>query len=152
MQLGRLLGPRFRWYSVTEGDPSQGGRHFVAFHSDDALAYFADRHQSADHLDLVAVDVAAPGDIGFVAARQADDLPVGPDSGEWPVIGKGRIDCLAKTIDVWSIGMNTDGADDTAAVLRSRLCPEPPLQTPGDAVVACSRGPGEALRKAVTRW
>jgi hypothetical protein len=41
-------------------------------------------------LDLLALDLAPTGDIGFVAARQADDLPPGPDRGEWPLIGKGR--------------------------------------------------------------
>ena len=86
-----------------------------------------------------------------MAARQADDLPVGPDGGAWPVIGKGRIDCLAKTIDVWSMGMSTEVSDDTVGVLRSRLCPEP-LEPPSDAVVACSRGLGGALPNAVTRW
>jgi hypothetical protein len=151
VRLGRLFGPRFRWYSVTEVDPSQSGRHFVAFNSDDALAYFADRHQAADRLDLVTVDVAATGDIGFVATRTADDLPAGPDGGQWPVIGKGRIDCQAKTIDVWSMGMNSNASDNTAAVLRSRLCPEP-FETPSDAVVACSRGLGGALPNAVTGW
>jgi hypothetical protein len=148
VQLARMFGPQahrdlgspgFRWYSVTEGDPSQGGRHFVAFHSNDALAYFDERHQQSERLDLHALDLAPTGDIGFVATRQANDLPPGPDGGEWPLIGKGRIDCAAKTIDVWSMGMNMEPSGDTAAILRSRLCPEPPLTAPSDAVVACSR-------------
>jgi hypothetical protein len=139
VQLGRFFGPQFRWYSASEGRPSQGGRHVVAFHPDDALAYFAERHQHGERLDLRALDVAPSGDIGFVAGRQADDLPSGPDDGEWPVIGKGRIDCTAKTIDVWSMGMRMELSGEPTAVLSSRLCPEPPLTTPSDAVVACSR-------------
>ena len=77
----------------------------MAFHPDEAQAYFANRRWHNERLDLLAVNVAPTGDISFVAGRQADDLPLGIDGGEWPVLGKGRIDCTAKTIDVWSMRM-----------------------------------------------
>ena len=141
VQLARVFGPNFHWYSATEGARARAGHHFVAFHPDEAQAYFANRRWHNERLDLLAVNVAPTGDISFVAGRQADDLPLGIDGGEWPVLGKGRIDCTAKTIDVWSrgMGMGIELSGQPAAVLSSPLCPEPPLATPSDAIVACSR-------------
>ena len=50
--------------AVTEGDPArQGSRHFVASVPDDARAYFAERHQRGERLDLLAVEVAATGPV-----------------------------------------------------------------------------------------
>jgi hypothetical protein len=138
--LRRSFGPQFQWYSVTEHDLGEQGRHFVAFHADDALAYFDARHQRGERLDLLALDVAATGDIGFFAARQADDLPPGPlDGALRPMLGKGKIDCMARTIDVISMGMGMDQVNEPAAVQIGRLCPEPPATTASDAIVACSR-------------
>jgi hypothetical protein len=132
------FGPQFQWHSVTEHDLGEQGRHFVAFHADDALAYFDARHQRGERLDLLALDVAATGDIGFFAARQADDLPPGPEDGAWAMLGKGKIDCMAHTIDVLSMGMGIDQVNQPLAVLIARMC-EPPDATASDTIVACSR-------------
>lgn len=93
----------FQWYSVTEGNPQHGGRHFVAYNRPTLLAYLAARQQHHERLQLLALDASGGSwhggvDIGYTLSRQADDLP------ERMVTGKGAINCDNQTIFVWSMG------------------------------------------------
>ena len=148
-QLDRFFGfeSGFQWYSVTEGDPSKGGRHFVAYNPEDLLAYFAERHQQHERLRLITVDVAGPSwhggvDIAYFLTRRADDLEPGLEGSERIVHGKGAINCEKQQIFVWSMGMPmVDEKQPSGPLWREiGLCPDPPAGTPPTAVVACARG------------
>lgn len=83
-QLGQLIAARsgirdqsFQWYSVTEGDPTNGGRNFVTYQPEGVLEYAAERHLHSEQLRLMAVDVGGGGNLGFTLARTADDRSPG---------------------------------------------------------------------------
>lgn len=122
-------GTEFRWYSVT--DP--GFRHAVVYTRADALAYFAERHEQNERLELIAVDVAPSWVVGgagitYALRRDADDLP--PTLSRF-AFGKGGIDCKGQRIYVWSMGHT---AGDVPIP-----CPRPSGWTPGEPIIACSR-------------
>ncbi len=97
---------RLRWYSVTDEGPDGQKRHFVAHSRAPLLAYFRERHQQHEQLQLrellVRVDLGTMDDvpINFQLARQADDIP--PERGF--ASGKGGIYCPTQTIFLWSMG------------------------------------------------
>ena len=127
----------FEWYSVTEGNPKERGRHFVAYTPDDLLVYFVERHKQNERLRLLMVDVAGPSwhggvDISYVLNREADDLWPGLGGPERIAEGKGAINCQDQQIFVWSMAMNMGN-------FAARLCPEPPTGSKSDTVVACAR-------------
>lgn len=128
--LARFFGPDFQWYSVTEGDPTVGGRHFLAYnpqgglvvsgpppgervtvgHQEILLPYFAARHAHGERLQIrhLAIDVRSdrhPADFTYELTREADDLPPGLGGPERIVKGKGAIRCPDGTSVVWSMGM-----------------------------------------------
>jgi hypothetical protein len=123
----------FQWYSVTEGDPSKEGRHFVTFRPEGVLEYASERYTQREQLQLLSVDVGAGGNFGFALLRQADDLQ--PDL-EALAHGKGAIDCAAGRIRVWSMGIPAGG---DPPVLPFGPCPEPAANIDTVAVVACTR-------------
>lgn len=161
-ELDRFFGPDFKWYSVTEGDPSKGGRHFVTYGTagadtagpmgyptsakrDELLSHFAERHKQHERLKLIMVDVAGPSwhggvDIAYVLTRHADDLLDSPDHLSQ---GKGAINCEKQQIFVWSMGSTpaTGGATQLADLFEQvKLCPKPPAGASSTTVVACARG------------
>jgi hypothetical protein len=128
--------PKFQWYSVTEGVPEAGGRHFVTYERSRLLPYFVKRREENEHLRLLMVDIgfdARAAHIGYVLERQADDL-ASLGINHTIAHGKGAIDCSTKTIFAWSMGMPKEPAPPGWA------CPRPTGWTPGDPAVACTRG------------
>lgn len=128
------------WYSVTEDDPKQGGRHFVAYNQSDLLAYFAKRIAQRERLQLVMVDVGQErgGDVGisYVLVRRADDLKPGLGGPEWFAEGKGMINCEKQVLLVWSMAQNSGTPEE---IVPFWPCPKPPDWSPGTSVIACSR-------------
>lgn len=128
------------WYSVTEDDPKQGGRHFVAYNQSDLLAYFAKRIAQRERLQLVMVDVGQGrgGDVGvsYVLVRQADDLKPGLGGPERFAEGKGEINCKKQMLFVWSMAQNSGTPEE---IVPFWPCPKPPDWSPGTSAIACSR-------------
>jgi hypothetical protein len=129
-----------RWYSVSDGSLwSEDRTHFVAYTNEDLLAYFAERHEMQEHLNLLKVDVG-PGHhrndagIAIVLSRQAKDLRTTGKPFQY-LLGKGQIDCVSQTILVWSVGAASPDSEPPLP----ELCPPPPLDSPGNAVIACAR-------------
>lgn len=120
------------WYSVTEGNPRNGGRHFVAYEPSKLEAYFEQRASLNERMYLLEIDVAyeRPGNLGHVAyslLRTADDLgQYAAEAG-----GKGAIDCTSGRIAVWSV------AQSRKRVQGGGLCPGRP--DPPDVAIACAR-------------
>ena len=93
----------FEWYSITEGNPRNGGRNFVGRDHEDLERYFAERAQHDERMHLLEINVGYDSgrDLGHVAyslRRTADDISRGPDAH-----GKGAIDCGTGLIHVWSM-------------------------------------------------
>lgn len=94
---------QFQWYSVTEGDPRAGGHNVTLRSRADLLAYFVQRHEQHERLEIRSLQVNGTSgrnsvDFQYTLTRVADDLP------ERPVDGKGAINCDNQTIFVWSMG------------------------------------------------
>lgn len=109
----------FQWYAVTDADPQQGRRPFVAYRLEDLWPYFAARHAQRERLQLTRLDVNnfttdGVANIGYAIAREADDRP------SHALSGKGAVNCRDQTIIVWSMGVSA----------------EPPLIAPGVATPA----------------
>ena len=95
----------FEWYSITEGNPRKGGRHFVARDHQELEEYFSKRatHDERMHLLEITVGYDKARDLGHVVyelLRTADDL----DRYGARVHGKGAIQCSTGQIYVWSFG------------------------------------------------
>lgn len=122
----------FEWFSITEGNPRNGGRHFAGYDHADLNRYFARRVQQDERMYLLEIDVQyeSARDLGHVAYnlhRTADDISgYGPDAG-----GKGAIDCSTGLIHVWSFGQ-AEGS-----MFVGELCPGE--ATPTKVALACTR-------------
>ena len=101
----------FDWYSdgIGSGDNI---RHFVTHNREELLAYFAERYQQGERLQLLAISVVGPangrGGIAHIAwsyRRQADDIRPGPDGVTRIGGGKGAIHCRSQKVFVWSMGV-----------------------------------------------
>ncbi|MEX2646820.1 MAG: hypothetical protein WD249_11210 [Gaiellaceae bacterium] len=117
--------PHFRWYSVNET---------TVYDIGDLWPYFAARQRQNERWEVVGVDVGSssiPGAAGitYLIRRQADDVP--PSAGEF-AFGKGKLDCAAQRIFVWSMAHH-----DSAPTVPP--CPLPAGWGPGDSIVACAR-------------
>jgi hypothetical protein len=118
------VAPGGGWYSVTEGNPKEGGRHFVTSERRELVRYFAVRHRQHERLWLREVTVGYDnglGQIEYTLTRRAADLRrlgVATSRAE----GKGAIDCERRKIVVWSMGMPIGHERNRH---RARLCPRP---------------------------
>ena len=130
------LAPFGGWYSVTEGTPRSGGRHFVTAQQSDLVRYFAGRHSHGERLRLLEIAVGFANGLGhieFRIDRRADDLRrLGVRTNV--AFGKGAVRCGDGKVLVWSMGMHVGRKDPHAGF---EICPPPP--TPTTAVVACAR-------------
>jgi hypothetical protein len=129
------LAPHGGWYSVTEGNPRRGGRHFVATRQRELVRYFARRHRHGERQRLLEVTVGFAngfGHIEFRIRRHADDLR---RLGVSTTIahGKGGMRCGDGRFVVWSMGMHAGRKDPHAGF---EICPPP---TQARAIVACAR-------------
>lgn len=97
----------FQWYGVG-GRPGSFNPGFVAFshNREDLMAYFVERHEHEERLQLLHIDYATNDywengqrGIGFTldTLRSADDIPT-HQAGV-----KGAIDCREQTIHRWSM-------------------------------------------------
>lgn len=127
------VGPEQGWYSVTEDNPGDGGRHFVTGDSDELREYFDRRIAQNERIYLLEIDVAyeRARDVAHVAynlLRTADDLTgYAEEAG-----GKGAIDCDSGRIKVWSM------AQSPRPGFVGDLCPGNPR--PPTTALACARG------------
>jgi hypothetical protein len=119
------------WYSVTEGNPNRGGRHFVAYNTTKLRSYLVNRVDQGERMYLVSMDVAyeRPGNLAHVAygiQRTADDLiDYAPE-----MAGKGAIDCDGGRITVWSMAQRK-------RAVPGKLCPGKP--DPPEIALVCTR-------------
>ena len=125
------------WYSVTEGTPRQGGRHFVARDTGTLAQHVTDRHDHRERLLLREIRVRyEPGGLGHVEYRlnrRADDLDA-LDIRTKRMSGKGAIDCAKRKIVAWSMGVPTGPVPD--GYLSTPLCPPP--TTRSTSPIACA--------------
>jgi hypothetical protein len=127
------VAPHLGWFSVTEGNPRDGGRHFVARDSETLRDYFNRRVTMNERIHLVEIDVDYErarnvGHVQYVIGRTAHDLRAYGDTAH----GKGAIDCDEGKIAVWSMGQAKD-------ILRGirRICPGDP--SPPRIAIVCAR-------------
>lgn len=126
------VAPERGWYSVTEGNPRDGGRHFVARDSDKLRKYLNRRTAVNERIYLLEIDVAyeRARDVAHVAynlLRTADDLTdYAEEAG-----GKGAIDCDSGRIAVWSMGQGPKPQ------LVGHVCPG--TADPPRTALACAR-------------
>lgn len=129
-----LFASSFQWYSMTEGNPDDGGRHFVTHERDQLDDYFERRANHDESMKLIelSLDYEAERDIShisYVIARTADDTAkFGP-----MVTGKGAIACGEGKIELLSMGMAKDIMDGIGP-----YCPKPEEQD-DDVAVVCAR-------------
>jgi hypothetical protein len=129
------LAPGRGWFSVTDGDPARGGRHFVARTRPSLRRYLAARHLMHEVLRLREVTVSHSnglGQIEYVVGRRADDLRSLGIRGS-AVIGKGAISCARRRLVVWSMAMPAG-----EGLHPERLCRRPAGSNRHDAI-ACAR-------------
>ena len=128
------VAPESGWYSITEGNPRDGGRHFVARDSDTLHEYFDLRVTVNEQIYLMEIDVDYErarnlGHVAYTLLRTADDLdPFGNLAH-----GKGAIDCENRKIRVWSMAQALDSLRGI-----SRICPGKP--DPPEVGLVCARG------------
>ena len=130
------LAPYGGWYSVTDGRPQRGGRHFVATRQSELVPYFVGRHRHGERLRLLEIAVGFANGLGHVEfriERRADDLRrLGVRTNV--AFGKGAMRCGDGRIVVWSMGMHAGRRDPHA---NFQICPPPPTRV--SAIVACAR-------------
>ena len=124
----------FQWYSMTEGNPKDDGRHFVTFERDELAEYFEGRaaHDETMKLVSLSLDYEAERDIShitYIIERTADDTA---EFGTM-VTGKGAIACGEGKIELLSMGMAKDIMEGVG-----RYCPEPEAPDANVAAV-CAR-------------
>lgn len=113
-QLARFFPTHLRWYSVTDAGPDGQQRHFVTHRRAPLLAYFRERQQQHEQLQLRKLWVNSNDstgesiDIWYFLTRRADDLPTGFGGPEGLATGKGAIHCPTQTIYVWSMGQRPE--------------------------------------------
>jgi hypothetical protein len=81
-----IRGEGFQWYSVTEGDPRNGGRYFVTYRPEGVLEYAAERHVHGERLRIMAVDVGG----GAISASASADRRTTRSLGLNLCTGQGR--------------------------------------------------------------
>ncbi|HEX2049182.1 MAG TPA: hypothetical protein VHJ34_00955 [Actinomycetota bacterium] len=128
----KYVSPERGWYSVTEQNSRDGGRHFVARNADELREYFHERVRQEERIYLVEIDVEYErarnvAHVAYGFHRTALDLgDYAPES-----VGKGAIDCDSGLISVWSMAQGDE------PVPLGGLCPgEPDLPS---VVLACAR-------------
>jgi hypothetical protein len=135
------------WYGVSDGEPRNGGRHFSAVTRGQLRNLVVERHRQHERMRLLTVRVngasegdSTPGDISvdYYLTRQADDL-----SGDVERIAyaASTINCHERKIAVSAIG--TLPVEVQRDIMRlafalASLCPPPPPDHAGNAVIACT--------------
>lgn len=127
----------FQWYSVTEGNPREGGRHHAVRDRDDLAAYFEARFAAGESMELTSLRITFDprrdlGHMNFVVRRTADDLAGLGIRGD-VATGKAGIDCGDGKIIAWSMGMATGAGRG-----GKTLCPAGPDGNPEGLPVACA--------------
>lgn len=124
----------FQWYSMTEGNPRNGGRHFVTHERDELDDYFERRADHDETMKLIELSVGYDegrdiSHIAYVIERTADDTA----RFGTMVTGKGAIACGEGKIELLSMGMARDIMDGVGS-----YCPAP--ENPDvDVAVICTR-------------
>ena len=159
-EISRFFGDNFQWYSTGEyntqdrrfirrvsymAEESNTGGGTISGPRDEIieqlLDYFAERHEQHEQMQLLEIASVGGGNVYYEIRRRADDLDVelwGPD---FVAEGKGFVDCENRTVDVWSMAMNTPlPASSDTDVMRSVVCPTPMVNPPQNAVLACNDG------------
>lgn len=124
----------FQWYSMTEGNPKNGGRHFVTYERDELADYFERRASHDESMKLIelSLDYEAERDIShitYVIERTADDTARFGTT----VTGKGAIACGEAKIELLSMVMAKNILDGGGP-----SCPEPE-EPDEDVAVICAR-------------
>lgn len=127
----------FQWYSVTEGNPRESGRHRAVRNRDDLADYFEARFAAGESLELMSLRITVDqrrdlGHMNFVARRTADDLADVGIRGD-VATGKAGIDCADGTIVAWSMAMATVHGRGGKS-----LCSVGPGGNPDGLPVACA--------------
>ncbi len=127
----------FHWYSVTEGNPRESGRHHAVRNRDGLRDYFAARFAAGESLELLSLRITVDqrrdlGHMSFVARRTADDLAGLGVRGD-VATGKAGIDCADGKIVAWSMGMATGPGRG-----EKSLCPVGPEGNPDGLPLACA--------------
>jgi hypothetical protein len=145
-QFIQFFPPTFQWYSDgwrtgADGINIDEGHLFVSRpgNREDLPNYLAERHQQDDHLQLLKATVMERGQgdalVIFQLVREANDVDPGVGDNKRYVHGRADIICQSQTF--FSLGMGIAPPDIQESDLV-RMCPEPPADTPENAVIACS--------------
>jgi hypothetical protein len=142
-RLSRVFGRDLETYAVNEGSPPN--RRLLRFSDKEPLLrYFGVRHARRDRITLLIVAagkieyLADHTTFSFVLRRSASDLA---KLGIFHPLarGKGNLDCRARTISLWVMGMPRDPFVPYPywPHLSTEACPVPAAWKPSDAIIAC---------------
>ncbi len=126
---------------MAEDNPERVGNEIITYYDqDNLLAYFAERREQNERLQLLMAAVTGEGQNKEVGAdvsltRNADDLNTVPGGPRRLAQAKVVIDCGERKIIRWVMDMQ----ETNERISDLRTCPRPPGWKPGTAVVACVR-------------
>ena len=130
--LEAFLGRDFKWFSVTNS-PVKGHRnHFVARNPERAIRYISERRGFKLRLSEIMVDDAPTLRRSDIAYDGIWTLRKGDVARRWRFVGKGAINCRAKTIKTWSMAVPDEDTDPV-------FCPPPDDGVKPRVVIACVR-------------
>lgn len=135
----RWFASNFEWYSMTEGNPRDDGRHFVTYQRDELADYFRRRAAHAESMKLLGMSVKYDegrniSHLVYWIERTADDT----DEFGRIATGKGAVVCGEGKILLLSMGMAKDITEDKRPGDRLTMpCAEPGHKTT-DAALVCS--------------
>jgi hypothetical protein len=101
---------QLRWFTLVRAAPSKGVDALNLYNREALLSYFAERHAQGERMRLLelvvnpAAGITNGPAINFRITRTAADLP------EQTFFGKGGVNCVQRTIFLWSQGAPFDGA------------------------------------------
>jgi len=123
-----VLRTDFKWFSVTGSPVESHKRHFVAYKARRAIRYITRRGGFNLRLKELVVDAApsvSQSDISYDGTWRATRDGA---RRRWHFVGKGALNCGDRTVKVWNMGLEDEGA---------RLCPAPSQSVKPGTVIAC---------------
>jgi hypothetical protein len=120
----------FKWFSVTNSPVRGHRKHFVARNPEKAIRYITERRGFKLRLSEIMVDAAPTlrrSDIAYdgIWSVRKEDV-----ARRWRFVGKGAINCRAKTIKTWSMAVSDEVTDPV-------FCPLPADGVKPRVVIAC---------------
>ena len=134
----------FKWISMSEGNSRRGGRHFVAYEGEGAVAYYLRRRAYRERIKVLMVEVGAnsttnEAGVSLVIQRTATDFKPTWGGRARVADGKATFGCHDGTLRVLSLGMDDWRGRSAVPSVVGWPCPKPRQWKPLVHLVACGR-------------